>query len=80
MECPLSPETEEHAVLFYTAGEIARRYLPGHEMYGVRNRIFVDGWPESLPVLERDWKPYLDGRIDLTSAVGAVVAGYGIPK
>jgi hypothetical protein len=49
-------------------------------MCGVRNRIFEDGWPESLPVLERDWKPYLDGRIDLTSAMRAVVAGYGIPK
>jgi hypothetical protein len=69
-----------HAVLFYTAGEIARRYLPGYEMYGVRNRIFVDGWPDSLPVLERDWRPYLDGHTDLTSAVRAVVAGYGIPK
>jgi hypothetical protein len=69
-----------HAVLFYTAGEIARRYLPGYEMYGVRNGMFVDGWPESLPVLEKDWKPYLDGRTDLTSAVRAVVAGYGKPK
>jgi hypothetical protein len=69
-----------HAVLFYTAGEITRRYLPGYEIYGVRNRIFVDGWPKSLPVLERDWKPYLDGRTDLTSAVRAVVAAYGVPK
>jgi hypothetical protein len=69
-----------HALLFYTAGEIARRYLPAYEMYGVRNRIFANGWPESLPVLERDWKPYLDGRTDLASAVRAVVAGYGIPK
>jgi hypothetical protein len=69
-----------HAVLFYTAGEIARRYLPGYEMYGVRNGMFVDGWPGSLPVLEKDWKPYLDGRTDLTSAVRAVVADYGIPK
>jgi len=42
-----------HAVLFYTAGEIARRYLPGYEMYGVRNSMFVDGWPEILPVLEK---------------------------
>ena len=69
-----------HAVLFYIAGEITRRYLPGYEMYGIRNRIFADGWPESLPVLEKDWKPYLDGRRDLASAVRAVVAGYGIPK
>ena len=69
-----------HAVLFYTAGEIARRYLPGYQMYGVRNGMFVDGWPESLPVLEKYWKPYLDGRTDLASAARAVVAGYSIPK
>lgn len=69
-----------HAVLFYTAGEIARRYLPGYQMYGVRNGIFANGWPESLPVLEKDWKPYLDGHTDLPSAVRAVVSGYGIPK
>ncbi len=49
-------------------------------MYGVRNRIFADGWPEGLPVLDRDWKPYLDGRTNLPSAVRAVVASYGIPK
>jgi hypothetical protein len=70
-----------HAVLFYTAGVIARRYLPGdYEIYGVRNGMFVVGWPESLPVLEKYWKPYLDGRTDLASAVQAVVAAYGIPK
>ena len=68
-----------HAVLFYTAGEIVRRYVPGYEMYGIRNHIFVDGWPESFAVLERYWKPYLDGRTDLPSAVRALVAGYGIP-
>jgi hypothetical protein len=69
-----------HAVLFYTAGEITRRHLPGYEMYGVRNHIFTDGWPGSLPVLEKDWKPYLEGRTDLTSAVQALVAAYGVPK
>jgi hypothetical protein len=69
-----------HAVLFYTAGEIARRYLPGYEMYGVRNRIFEEGWPEGFPVLEKDWKPYLDGHTDLESAVRAVVSDYGMPK
>jgi hypothetical protein len=49
-------------------------------MYGVRKGMFVDGWTESLPVLEKDWKPYLDGRTDLTAAVRAVVAGYRIRK
>jgi hypothetical protein len=53
----------DHAVLFYTAGEITRRYLPGYEMYGVRNRVFMNAWPESLPVLERDWNPCQRGNV-----------------
>ncbi len=69
-----------HAVLFYTAGEITRKYLPGYQPYGVRHRILENGWPGSLPVLEKDWKPYLDGHADLPSAVRAIVTDYSVPK
>ena len=69
-----------HAVLFYTAGELTRRRLADYQMYGVRNGIFQNGWPGSLPVLEKDWKPYLDGRVDLQAAVRAIVEDYGVPR
>jgi hypothetical protein len=70
----------DHAILFYTAGETTRRYLTGYEPYGIRNGIVERGWPGSLPVLEKDWKPYLEGKVDLATAVHAVVEDYGVPK
>ena len=69
-----------HAIIFYTTGEIARRYLPGYEPYAIRNGIWEKGWPGGLEVLEKDWKPYLDHTIDLTSAVQAIVRDYGVSK
>lgn len=69
-----------HAVLFYTAGEIAQRHLDDYTMFGVQKGIFERGWPGALPVLEKDWKPYLDGKIDLATAVHRLVEDYGVPK
>jgi len=69
-----------HAILFYTAGEVTLKYLTGYQPYDERNGILENAWPGSLVVLERDWKPYLDGRTDLESAIRAVVADYGVAK
>ncbi|HEV2687516.1 MAG TPA: hypothetical protein VGV35_03150 [Bryobacteraceae bacterium] len=69
-----------HAVLFYTAGETTQRHLEGYTQYGIKNGVFERGWPGALPVLEKDWKPYLDGKIDLTTAVRRMVADYGVPR
>jgi hypothetical protein len=69
-----------HAVLFYTAGEIARRHLDDYIMYGIQNGVFDRAWPGALPVLEKDWKTYLDGKIDLVTAVHRLVEDYGVPK
>lgn len=70
----------EHAIIFYTAGELARRYVAGYEPFAVRHHILENGWPGSLTVLEKDWKPYLEGRTGLSAAVQAIVADYGVPK
>ena len=69
-----------HAVLFYTAGEIAQRHLDGYTMYGIKNGVFDRAWPGALPILEKDWKPYLDGKIHLAGAVHRLVTDYGVPK
>jgi hypothetical protein len=69
-----------HAVLFYTAGEIARRHLGEYEPYGILHGMYDAGWPESLSVLEQDWKPYLDGKTDFREAVRSLVRDYGVPK
>ncbi len=69
-----------HAVLFYTAGELTRRRLDGYTPYAIKNGLYDRGWAGALPVLEKDWKPYLDGKIDFTTAVQRMVADYGVPR
>lgn len=69
-----------HAVLFYMVGEIARRHLSEYQPYGVKNGVLERGWPGALPVLERDWGPYLRGKCSLGDAVAAVVRDYGVSK
>jgi hypothetical protein len=69
-----------HAVLFYTAGEVAERHLDHYTMFGVKDGILERGWPGALPILEKDWKPYLDGKIDLATAVHRLVDDYGVAK
>lgn len=69
-----------HAVLFYTAGEFAQRNLDGYTMFGIKNGVLERGWPGAVPILQKDWKPYLDGEIDLATAVHRLVADYGVPK
>jgi hypothetical protein len=69
-----------HAVLFYTVGEVTSRHLEHYTQYGIKNGVFDRGWPGILPVLEKDWKPYLDGQIDLATAIHALVADYSVAK
>jgi len=69
-----------HAVLFYTVGEVASRHLENYTQYGIKNGVFDRGWPGVGPILEKDWKPYLDGQIDLATAVRRMVADYGVAK
>jgi len=69
-----------HAVLFYTAGEIARRHLDGYTQFAIRYGVFENGWPGALPVLEKDWKPYLDGKTSLEEAIKAMMDDYSIKQ
>jgi hypothetical protein len=66
-----------HMVLFYTAGELVRRELDGYVPYAIKNGLYDRGWQGAFPVLEKDWKPYLDGKIDLATSVSRMVTDYG---
>ena len=57
----------------YTAGHFAEIEMPGYTQFGITGGIFDRGWPGALPVLEKDWKPYLDGQIDLKTAIRNLV-------
>lgn len=68
-----------HAVLFYTTGEIVRRHLDSYTPYALKNGLYDRAWAGAPEVLDTDWKPYLNGKIDLATAIRGVVMDYGIP-
>lgn len=67
-----------HAVLFYTTGEMVRRQLDGYTPYAFKNKLYDRAWAGAPEVLDHDWKPYLDGKIDLAAAVHRLVIDYGV--
>jgi hypothetical protein len=69
-----------HTVLFYTVGEVTRRHLDDYTPYAISHGLYDGSWKGALPVLEKDWKPYLDGKIDLATAVRRLVDDFGIPR
>ncbi len=73
------PDRLWHFVLFYTAGRVLRERLgAAYVPYAERpaNRVFTGPFASYVPILERTWQPYLDGRVDLEAAVDAVVAAF----
>jgi hypothetical protein len=68
-----------HAIIFYTAGELARRELQknglaDYQPYAIRNGVWDRGWQPLREALERDWQSYLDGRATFDSAMQALVS------
>lgn len=65
-----------HAFIFYSAGEITRRFYPSHVPYAEAGGLWArsrDMGP-MLPLLQRHWKPWLDGQISLDEALRRIVA------
>lgn len=67
-----------HAIIFYTAGELARHELQknrqsNYQPYAYRNGVWERGWQSLREALERDWQPYLNGRVTFDSAMRALV-------
>jgi hypothetical protein len=67
-----------HAVLFYTVGTMVERRIPGYTQYAVKNGLFERSWPGVPEMLEKDWKPYLDGKIDMITAIRRMITDYGV--
>lgn len=67
-----------HAALFYTTGEIVRRHLDNYTPYAFSNGLYTKAWAGAPEVLEQDWRPYLDGKIDLPTAIRRLVTDYGV--
>ena len=67
-----------HAILFYTTGEMVRRHLKGYVPYATKTSLYERGWPGVPEILDKDWKPYLEGKIDMAMAIRRILADYGI--
>ena len=64
-----------HVVLFYTTGETVRRILDDREKYTpMLYGIFERGtWDEYREALESTWRPYVDGKRDLSEATASLI-------
>jgi hypothetical protein len=69
-----------HAILFYTTGETVHQCLDGYTPYAVRHSLYERSWPGVPEILEGIWKPYMDGKVDLETAIRRLVDAYSLPK
>ena len=67
-----------HVIVFYTAGELARRTLgkigdADYRPYAYRYRLYSRGWQGLRDAVVRDWQPHLDGTATADAAIAALV-------
>lgn len=63
-----------HAMMFYTTGTIVRQQVPEITPYALKYGMWEHNWPDTLPVLDKDWQPFLDGKARFKEAIDRVVA------
>jgi hypothetical protein len=73
-----TPRNLWHALIFYTTGELVRRQLgrvgDSHYMpYAYRFDVYSKGMQADRAALERDWQPYLDGKVTFEQALHDLV-------
>jgi len=71
-----------HVTLFYTTGEIVKRALAedgqgDYEPYAYKQGLYqrAPGWSRRQQLMEKHWRPYLDGKSDFEQAIKQMVAG-----
>lgn len=62
-----------HALLFYTNSEIVKKQILELEPYPAKYGMWQNTWPLALPVFEKDWKPFLDGKGNFRNSLKQVV-------
>ncbi|MFY9824350.1 MAG: hypothetical protein WAM82_23440 [Thermoanaerobaculia bacterium] len=74
-----------HGIIFYTVGELVKRELhkekdQGYQPYAYRFGVYDRGWQPIRAGLEKDWQPYLDGKLDFPHALAKLVADCSTPQ
>lgn len=67
-----------HVLIFYTAGELARRELgkggdASYQPYAYRYKVYERGWQTLRDAVQQHWQPYLDGKVAFDTALANVV-------
>ncbi len=69
------PPRLDHALIFYTAGELVRRRLgPSYTPYAYKQGVYARGWQPFEALLRAHWQPWLDDQIDLPTALSRLAA------
>lgn len=70
-----APRNLSHALLFYTAGEVARRALAkrGVVYEPVADEVAARAWKDLVPLIEQHWKPVIDGKATRQEALKALL-------
>lgn len=68
------PPNLSHAMIFFTAGDVVSRVVPGHVPYAEAAGVWQRGFDRFRAPLQETWKPYLDGRGTRDEAIAALVA------
>lgn len=76
----LNPPTLWHAVVFYTTGELVKQLIPGYDPLADTVGLWKRAWPMYIGPLEKDWQPYLDGKVSFNSAIANLVKDIGQSK
>jgi hypothetical protein len=68
-----------HAIQFYTVGETFAEHFTGYIPYGIAQGVYGRGMPY-LKSIERNWKPYLEGKAKFAEAIDSLVADINPPQ
>lgn len=64
------PRSLDHALIFYTAGALAKKRLgPDYVPYAYREGVWDRGWTRLEAAVRTHWQPWLDDQIDLPTAL-----------
>jgi hypothetical protein len=74
----IPPRDPTHVFIFYTAGALTQRMIPQHVPYAEKNGLWgrIPDFTRALPVLQRSWQPYLDGRMTFADALQQYAASF----
>jgi hypothetical protein len=71
------PQSLDHAIIFYTAGEVVRRKLgPSYEPYAYKQGVYKRGWEKLEVAVRAHWQKWLDDEIDLPTALARLADAF----